>query len=144
MRFYWVRVSTLVVSCVLVLAARGHAEESATPIRAGIIGLDAHALSWTKIINDPKATGELADMIVVAGYPGGSPDIPQSMELLGKHIGPLREMGIQIVDSIEELLDKVDVVLVLSIDGRVHLQQAKPVFAAGKRVLIDKPIACPY
>ncbi len=60
-------------------------------------------------------------MIVVAGYPGGSPDIPQSMELLGKHIGPLREMGIQIVDSIEELLDKVDVVLVVSIDGRVHL-----------------------
>ena len=80
-------------------------------------------------------------MIVVAGYPGGSPDIPQSMELLGKHIGPLREMGIQIVDSIEELLDKVDVVLVLSIDGRVHLEQAKPVFAAGKRVFIDKPIA---
>ncbi len=47
----------------------------------------------------------------------------------------------QIVDSIDELLDKVDVVLLLSIDGRVHLHQVKPVFAAGKPVFIDKPIA---
>jgi len=31
--------------------------------------------------------------------------------------------------------------MILSIDGRAHLEQAKPVFAAGKRVYIDKPIA---
>jgi predicted dehydrogenase len=141
MRWYWVWVSTLVVSGVLVLAAKGHADEPATPMRAGIIGFDAHALPWTKIINDPKATGALADMIVVAGYPGGSPDIPQSMELLNKRVGPIRKMGVQVVDTIEELLDKVDVVLLLSIDGRTHLQQVKPVFAAGKPVFIDKPIA---
>ena len=99
------------------------------------------ALPWTKIINDPKAAGELADMVVVAAYPGGSPDIPQSMELLQQRVQPVAELGVEIVDSIAELLDKVDVVMILSIDGRKHLEQARPVFASGKRLYIDKPIA---
>lgn len=125
----------------LVLAAAARADEPARVLKAGIIGMDAHALPWTKIINDPKATGELAEMTIVAGYPGGSPDIPQSMELLKKSVEPVRAMGVEIVDSIDALLKKVDVVLLLSIDGRTHLKQARPVFAAGKPVFIDKPIA---
>jgi len=128
--------------CVAVVCAGSiRAGEPALPLRAGIIGMDAHALPWTRIINNPDATGELADMTVVAGYPGGSPDIPQSMELLENSVGPIREMGVEIVNSIDELLTKVDVVLILSIDGRPHLEQAKQVFAAGKPVFIDKPIA---
>ncbi|MBI2477119.1 MAG: Gfo/Idh/MocA family oxidoreductase, partial [Planctomycetia bacterium] len=111
------------------------------PLKAGIIGMDAHALAWTKIINDSQATGELADMTVVAGYPGGSPDIPQSMQLLEAQVGPIAELGVEIVDSIEKLLEKVDVVMILSIDGRKHLEEARPVFAAGKPVFVDKPIA---
>jgi len=125
----------------LALCTASWAEEPSLPLKAGIIGFDAHALPWTRIINNPKATGELAEMTVVAGYPGGSPDIPQSMELLGKRVGPLRELGVETVDSIDGLLEKVDVVLILSIDGRKHLEEAKPVFAAGKPVFIDKPIA---
>ena len=117
------------------------AAEPTLPIKAGIIGLDAHARPWTKIINDPNAPGELADMVVVAGYPGGSPDIPRSMELREQGVALFREMNIELVDSIDALLAKVDVVMILSIDGRPHLEQAEPVFAAGKRVYIDKPIA---
>ncbi|GMQ80558.1 MAG: Gfo/Idh/MocA family oxidoreductase [Planctomycetia bacterium] len=115
-------------------------QEPAAPLKAGIIGLDAHALPWTRIINDPAATGPLAEMTVVAAYPGGSPDIPHSMELLAQSVGPIRDLGVEVVDSIDQLLKKVDVVLLLSIDGRVHLAQARPVFAAGKPVFIDKPI----
>jgi predicted dehydrogenase len=117
------------------------AEGLKTPIKTGIIGLDAHGLPWTQIINNPKATGELADMKVVAAYPGGSPDIPASMGILANSVGPVRELGVEIVDSIDALLGKVDAVLLLSIDGRTHLAQARPVFAAGKPVFIDKPIA---
>ena len=47
----------------------------------------------------------------------------------------------EIVDSIEALLAKVDVVLLTSVDGRPHLAQVTPVFKAGKRVFIDKPLA---
>lgn len=128
--------------CVLALLfASAQAAEPTLPLKAGIIGMDAHALPWTKIINNPDATGELADMKIVAGFPGGSPDIPQSMELLERSVKPVSEMGVEIVDSIDELLKKVDVVMILSIDGRAHLEQAKPVFEAGKTVYIDKPIA---
>ena len=45
------------------------------------------------------------------------------------------------VGSIEELLPKVDVVLLESVDGRPHLAQARPVLKAGKRLFIDKPLA---
>jgi len=114
---------------------------SAQPLRAGIVGLDAHALPWTKILNNPQAEGELADMVVVAGYPGGSPDIPQSMQILERSVEPIRAAGVEIVDSIDALLAKVDVVLVLSIDGRTHLEQARRVIAAGKPLFVDKPMA---
>lgn len=50
-------------------------------------------------------------------------------------------MGVEIVDTVEELLAKVDVVLLTSGDGRPHLRQVRPVFAAGKPVYIDKPLA---
>jgi len=132
----------LVAGCLLeTSAALTWADESSLPLKAGIIGMDAHALPWTKIINAQQAAGELADMVVVAGYPGGSPDIPQSMQLLDKSVAPVAELGVEIVDSIDELLEKVDVVMILSIDGRKHLEQSKRVFAAGKPVFIDKPIA---
>jgi predicted dehydrogenase len=132
----------LAAGCLLLPWCEGsRADQPSLPLKAGIIGLDAHALSWTRILNDPAATGELADMVVVAGYPGGSPDIPQSVQLLQKQQKPVEELGVQIVDSIGQLLEKVDVVMILSIDGRAHLEQARPVFAAGKPVFIDKPIA---
>jgi predicted dehydrogenase len=132
----------LLTGCFLsIFVANGWADQPSLPLKAGIIGMDAHALAWTKIINDPQATGELADMTVVAGFPGGSPDIPQSMELLKAQVEPVAALGVEIVDSIDELLQKVDVVMILSIDGRKHLEQVLPVFAAGKPVFVDKPIA---
>jgi predicted dehydrogenase len=118
------------------------AGEPAGPLRAGIIGLDtSHVIAFTRILNDPGATGDLADVTVVAGYPGGSPDIPASRDRVEKFTEQLRGMGIEICDSIDQLLEKVDVVLLESVDGRPHLEQVRPVFAAGKRVFIDKPLA---
>ena len=140
------RLRQVVASVVVVLSISGvcsntGAAELTPPLKAGMIGLDAHAPVWAKIFNAPEAPGELSEITVVAGYPGGSPDIPQSMELLEKGIGPVRECGVEIVDSIDELIEKVDVVMILSIDGRAHLEQAKKVFASGKPVFIDKPVA---
>jgi predicted dehydrogenase len=50
-------------------------------------------------------------------------------------------MGVEIVDSIPALLTKVDAVLLESVDGRPHLEQARPVILAGKPLFIDKPLA---
>ena len=137
------QISTLVAWCPVLLALGLPAPggEPATPIRVGILGLDAHAMAWTRILNNPQATGELAEMTVVAGFPGGSPDIPQSAESLKRNIEPLCELGVEIVDSVDALLEKVDAVLVLSIDGRAHLEQARAAIVAGKPVFVDKPMA---
>ncbi|MGD0043969.1 MAG: Gfo/Idh/MocA family oxidoreductase, partial [Isosphaeraceae bacterium] len=76
-----------------------------------------------------------------AGYPGGSADIPSSRDRVAGYTKELHDKyGVEIVDSIDELLKKMDVVLLESVDGRPHLAQARAVFQARKPVFIDKPV----
>src|ERR1043166_2897962 len=96
----------------------GAVAAKAAPLRAGLIGLDtSHVPAFAKLFNDSKATGELANIRIVAGYPGGT-DLPASRDRVGKFTEQLREMGLEIVDSIPKLLEKVDVGLLESVDGR--------------------------
>ncbi len=114
---------------------------AAPVLRAGIIGLDtSHVGEFTKLINSPNATADLAGVRVVAAFPAGS-DIPASRDRRAKFTEQIKGMGVEIVDSIPALLDKVNVVLLESVDGRTHLEQVRPVFKAGKPVFIDKPLA---
>jgi predicted dehydrogenase len=120
------------------------AQDQAKPVlKAGIIGLDtSHVTAFTSILNNPKNEGDLAGVRVVAAFAGGSPDIPASKDRVEGFTKTLREKyGVEIVDSIDALLKKVDVVLLESVDGRPHLEQVKPVLKAGKPVFIDKPVA---
>ena len=111
-------------------------------IRIGIIGLDtSHVVAFTKLLNDPKASGELAGIRVVAAFPGGSADMPASHDRVQKFTQQVRDMGVHIVDSIPALLPDVDVVLLESVDGRPHLEQARLVFEAKRPIFIDKPLA---
>jgi len=131
----------LVVAALTALTTALPAEAS-EPLRAGIIGCDtSHVIQFTKIFNNPEAEGDLAKITVVAAFPGGSQDIPSSRDRVGKFTDQLREMGVERVDSIDALLRRVDVVLLESSDGRVRLDQIKPVLAAGKPVFMDKPVA---
>jgi predicted dehydrogenase len=124
------------------LVAAAASEADGKTLRAGIIGLDtSHVIAFTKTLNDPKASGELAGVRVVAAFPGGSADFPPSRDRVEKFTQQVKDMGVEIVDSIPALLNKVDVVLLESVDGRPHLEQVRPVFAAGKPVFIDKPLA---
>ena len=111
-------------------------------IRVGIIGLDtSHAIAFSKLLNDENAGPELANCRVVAAYPKGSPDIESSVSRVPKYTEQIKGMGIEIVSSIDDLLAKVDAVLLETNDGRPHLEQLRPVLKAGKRVFIDKPVA---
>jgi predicted dehydrogenase len=94
-----------------------------------------------KLLNDAKATGDIGLVDVVVAYPGGSDDIPASRDRVAGFTKELREAGVEIVDSIDVLLTKCDVVLLESVDGRPHLAQARPVIEAGKPLFIDKPLA---
>ena len=116
------------------------------PIRIGIVGLDtSHVEAFTQLLNDPKNPGHIPGAKVVAAFKGGSPDVEASATRVDKFTKTLAEKwGVEMVDSIETLCTKVDAVLLESVDGRPHLAQARPVFAAKKRVFIDKPLAGSY
>ncbi|MFC2087812.1 Gfo/Idh/MocA family oxidoreductase, partial [Bacteroidota bacterium] len=111
--------------------------------RIGLIGLDtSHVTGFTRIINDSSADSGFEGFRVVAAYPTkGSPDFPASINRLEGFTESVREMGVEIVDSIEELLAKVDYIILTSVDGRRHLAEALPVLKAGKRMFIDKPFS---
>ena len=123
------------------VGAEDHSAQEKTPLRVGIIGLDAHAVPWTQILTNPNTDPTIRAMKVVAAVPAFSHDIPFSADNIEKNTQAMRDMGVEIVDSIEAMLPKVDVVLLLSIDGRKHLEQARPVFAVRKPIFIDKPVA---
>jgi hypothetical protein len=151
--YFWPHEDTTVARSFLCLAAvslltslsppAAVADEPAKPLRAGIIGLDtSHVVAFTQLLNNPKAEGDLAGVRVVAAFPGGSQDLPASRDRIAGFTATLKDKhGVEIVDSIDELLKRVDVVLLESVDGRPHLEQVKPVIKAKKPVFIDKPAA---
>lgn len=131
---------SLLAASSLSLSAFSQEAPERKPLRAGIVGLDtSHVPAFTKLFNDPKAAGDLAGITVVAGYPGGT-DMPASKDRVAKFTEQVKGMGVEIVETIPELLEKVDVVLLESVDGRIHLQEAREIFKAGKPVFIDKPV----
>ena len=108
-------------------------------LRVGIIGTDtSHVPAFTDLVHRHPEWR----IKVVAAFKGGSPDLSISANRVEGFAATIRDKyGVQLVESIEALLDKVDVVLLESVDGRPHLAQATPVLKAGKRLFIDKPLA---
>jgi predicted dehydrogenase len=127
----------------LSLASTAWAAESPSwatrDLRAGMIGTDtSHVPEFTKLFRSHPEWR----ITVTAAFKGGSPDLPTSADRVDKFAAAIHEQfGVEIVGSIDELLQKVDVVLLESVDGRPHLAQATPVLKAGKRLFIDKPLA---
>ncbi len=110
--------------------------------RVGIIGLDtSHSIAFTKALNAEKPEAALKGYRVVAAYPFGSKTIESSFKRIDGYTEDMKKMGVEIVSSIAALLKKVDVVMLETNDGRLHLEQALPVLKARKRLFIDKPIA---
>ena len=111
-------------------------------LRIGMVGLDtSHVSVFSKIFNDPANKDHVPGGKVVAAFKGGSKDISSSWSRLEGYTKELQEKhGVRIYDSIEELCRNVDVVMIESVDGRPHLEQAKIVFKAHKPVFIDKPL----
>jgi hypothetical protein len=112
-------------------------------LRLGMIGLDtSHVTAFAKLLNDPNAKNHVPGGRVVAAFKGSSPDIESSASRVDGYTKELQEkLGVRIVPSIEELCQQVDAVLLESVDGRPHLEQARPVIKARKPLFIDKPVA---
>ncbi|MEZ4810692.1 MAG: Gfo/Idh/MocA family oxidoreductase [Allomuricauda sp.] len=107
------------------------------PKPVGIVGMDtSHSPQFVEAINHSKSGYK-----VTTAFTTVSRDMPASVNRVEKFTAQIKSMGVEIVASIDELLDKVDYVLLCTVDGRLHLEQAEKIFKAGKRVFIDKPMA---
>jgi len=113
-------------------------------IRIGIVGFDtSHVVEFTKRINhfdvDEKFWVEGAR--VVAGYPG-KPTPAASQEIINERTKILKGYGVEIVDKPEDLIGRVDAVMIEYNEGAKHLEASRPFMEAGLPVFIDKPLAC--
>lgn len=116
---------------------------AAAALRLGIVGTDtSHVTAFTEILNDESSPDHVPGGRVVAAYKGGSPDIESSATRVDKFADDLRtKWNVRFYTTIPELCRNVDAVLLESVDGRVHLAQARAVIAAHKPLFIDKPLA---
>ena len=127
---------------------------AAEPVRVGILGIDNFgSVAYTEFLNRPHAEGVFEGVRVVAAYPIGSDDYPDSDKLVASWKDQLLKMyqspkdpkdavpPIEMVGSVEALLAKCDTVMIFSMDGRLHLKQAEAVLKAGKRLFISRPLA---
>src|SRR6266550_2672442 len=112
-------------------------------LRLGIIGTDtSHVIAFTRILNDASLPDHVDGARVVAAFKGGSKDVKESATRVDKFAEELKtKWKVEFTPDIASLCRKVDAVLLESVDGRTHLEQAKIVIAAGKPMFIDKPLA---
>jgi len=111
--------------------------------RIGVLGLDtSHTVSFARLLNDPANPDHVPGGRIVAAWKGGSPDVAASASRVEGFTAQMKgTYGVKIYDSIEEMMGAVDAVMILSVDGRPHLEEARRVFPFHKPVFIDKPMA---
>ncbi len=113
--------------------------------RIGIIGLDtSHSTNIMQLLNGEKKFSGADGYRVVAAYPYGSREIKSSYERIHSYIKEAERLGVEIVDSISALLEKTDVILLETNDGKPRLAQAMEVIRSGKPVFVDKPVAATF
>ena len=111
-------------------------------IRIGLVDFDtSHVVAFTQRLNhvgvDPAQWVE-SDARVVAGCPGDSTMMP---ERIPGYAEQLRGYGIELVNRPEDLLGKIDAVMIESQQGARHLERARPFLKAGLPTFVDKPFA---
>ncbi|MFO7824339.1 MAG: Gfo/Idh/MocA family oxidoreductase [Cyclobacterium sp.] len=125
-------------------------------IKIGIIGMspgNAHPYSWSAIINGTFDGEEISSL----GYPAVSDYLMANRDTLGlpnarvTHVW-CQEKAIsnsiakssqidQVVERLEDMIGKVDAVILARDDPENHVPMAKPFLEAGIPIFIDKPLA---
>ncbi|MGP4106062.1 Gfo/Idh/MocA family protein [Virgibacillus sp. L01] len=112
-------------------------------LKVGIIGLDtSHAVAFTELLNDPSEKHHVPGGKVVIAFPGGSPDFDLSISRVEGFTNELRsKYDVKITDSIEQVAEESDAILLESVDGRVHLEQLRRIISYRKPIFVDKPFS---
>jgi len=111
-------------------------------LRLGIVDCDtSHVYQFSRRLNhlDIEQDQWVDGARVVAAYPGTSRVTDPTR--VQEYLAALRAAGVELVTRPEDLLDRVDAVLIESNEGAVHRERATPFIEAGRPVFIDKPLA---
>lgn len=113
--------------------------------KIGIIGLDtSHSIEFVKTLNATGVGDTYRGYTVTAAYPYGSREIKSSYNRIAGYKEQVIKHGVTISSSIDDLLKVTDVIMLETNDGRLHKEQVKRIFEAGKPVFIDKPVAASF
>lgn len=111
----------------------------AADIRIGFVGTDtSHVTAFAKLMNGGPVTGAK----IVAAYKFSSPDIESSRSRVDRFSDELKNTyKVEFVPAIKDLCGKVDAIMLMTTDARVHTSQMREVVQCGKPVFVDKPLA---
>lgn len=110
-------------------------------IRIGLVDFDtSHVEAFTQRLNhlEVPETEWVEGAKVVAGCPGDSEMMP---ERIPGYTQRLREFGVELVARPEDLLGKIDAVMITSQQGKRHLERARLFLEQGIPTFVDKPFA---
>jgi predicted dehydrogenase len=111
-------------------------------IRLGMLDFDtSHVVEFAKRLNHVKVPQDewIDGATVVVGCPGTSQIMPERIPGYRKEI---EQMGITLVERPEDMIGKVDGMLIESQQGGVHLERTRPFLEAGLPCFVDKPFTC--
>ena len=105
----------------------------------GLIGCDtSHVPAFAKILNKKKSQEQIK-----FAFPGGTKDFSMSHTRVDKFTNEIKsKYNVLILNTVEEVGEKSDAIIITSCDGRQHLEQFEKVASLQKPVFIDKPLAC--
>ncbi len=111
-------------------------------IRLGIVDFDtSHVLEFTRRLHH-KGVGQdqwVEGAHIVAACPGDSRIMP---ERIPGYVKEMKALEIPLVDRPEDLIGKVDGMLIESQEGGRHWERAKLYLDAGIPCFVDKPFTC--
>ena len=116
----------------------GTASGQPDEIRAGVIGLDGDGVTIAKLLSRSSTGCRVVAAYDRGIYPRGSSvhsTVPHGMhgtirnlvERVPQNIREMEALGVPMVETIHELLGQVDVVFLMTRDGRPRLEQAAEV-----------------
>jgi virulence factor len=111
-------------------------------LKLGILDFDtSHVVEFTKRLNHQGISEDqwVDGAQVVIGCPGESKIMPERIPGYTKE---MEKLGVRLVDRPEDMIGKVDGMLIESQEGAPHWQRARPFLEAGLPCFIDKPCTC--
>jgi predicted dehydrogenase len=107
-------------------------------MRIGAIGIDSsHLPEFTRRIKALNDEGKSACKVTHLYDPGEHANAKAP-----EWLATTKQLGVEQVGSIDELLSTVEGVMVLSVNGNKHLGLALPSLSKGLPTYIDKPLTC--